>query len=226
MFSAIAFRYDLLNHLLSLNIDKIWRRQAVSRLGQALVRNDGLCLDLCCGTGDLTIEISKQGKASIIGCDFSHSMLTLGYQKISKRNLGTRIRMIEADGLSLPFRAETFDAVAIAFGLRNLESVTNGLAEMWRVLKPGGRLVILEFSKPTNALFEKLFHFYFFKILPEIGKRLSKHKHAYTYLPNSVSQFPDQEELLKVLTHCGFTNVGLANLSGGIAAIHFGDKMS
>jgi len=224
MFSAIAYRYDLLNHLLSFNIDRLWRRKAVSLLGDAPVRNTGLWLDLCCGTADLALEMSRRSKAQIVGCDFSHPMLQIGRQKILTRNLGARIQIIEGDGLNLPFRSQTFDAIGIAFGLRNLESVTGGLSEICRVLRPGGRLIVLEFSKPTNPLFCKLFHFYFFNVLPAIGNRISKHKHAYTYLPNSVSHFPDQTELAKILVHCGFQKVGLINLSGGIAAIHYGER--
>lgn len=226
MFSAIAYRYDLLNHLLSFNIDKLWRHKAVSLLRQDLVRERGLCLDLCCGTADLALEMSRRGKAQIVGCDFSHPMLQLSQQKIVKRNLNARIRVIEGDGLNLPFRSQTFDAVGIAFGLRNLESVAGGLGEMCRVLKAGGKLVVLEFSRPTNPLFHKLFHFYFFRVLPGIGNRIAKHKYAYTYLPNSVSQFPDQAELAKTLVRCGFRKVWYMNLSGGIAAIHYGEKES
>ena len=226
MFSAIAYRYDLLNHLLSFNIDKLWRRKAVNLLRKDLVRDRGLCLDLCCGTADLALEMSRRGKAQIVGCDFSHPMLQLGRQKIWKQNLDARIQVIEGDGLNLPFPSQTFDALGIAFGLRNLESVAGGLCEMCRVLKPGGKLIVLEFSKPTNPLFHKLFHFYFFSVLPGIGNYISKHKHAYTYLPNSVSQFPDQAELAKTLAHCGFQKVGYMNLSGGIAAIHYGEKPS
>jgi demethylmenaquinone methyltransferase/2-methoxy-6-polyprenyl-1,4-benzoquinol methylase len=224
MFSAIARRYDLLNHLLSFNIDKLWRQRAVAKLASILETRNGLCLDLCCGTGDLALAMSQRGVAQIVACDFSHPMLQLSRRKISKRNQGARIRVIEADGLRLPFRSQVFDAIAIAFGLRNLESVTSGLTEMARVLKPGGRLIVLEFSKPTNALFDKVFQFYFFRILPQIGNLLSRHQNAYSYLPRSVRHFPDQMELAKILTHCGFDKVSYVNLSGGIAAIHCGEK--
>jgi demethylmenaquinone methyltransferase / 2-methoxy-6-polyprenyl-1,4-benzoquinol methylase len=224
MFSAIAYRYDLLNHLLSLNIDKLWRRQAATRLEAILGNRQGRCLDLCCGTGDLALAMSQCGEAQIVACDFSHPMLQLSRRKISKANLSERIRIIEADGLTLPFRSCFFDAVAIAFGLRNLENVMEGLVEMYRVLKPGGRLVVLEFSKPTNVLFDRVFQFYFFRVLPQIGNILSHHKHAYTYLPTSVSQFPNQLELARALARCGFEKVNYLNLSGGIAAIHWGEK--
>jgi len=224
MFSAIAHRYDLLNHLLSFNIDRLWRQQAVAKLTSMVETRNGLCLDLCCGTGDLALTMSQRGLARIIACDFSHPMLQLCRQKISEQNQNDRIRIIEADGLRLPFRSQIFDAVAIAFGLRNLESVTSGLTEMARVLKPGGALIVLEFSKPTNALFDRIFQFYFFRILPQIGNLLSRHRNAYNYLPQSVRRFPDQMGLAKALTLCGFDKVSYVNLSAGIAAIHSGKK--
>src|SRR5262245_38378634 len=224
MFSAIAHRYDLLNHLLSFNIDRLWRRQAVARLTSIVKTRNGLCLDLCCGTGDLALTMSQRGVSRIVACDFSHPMLRLCRQKISEQNQSNRIRIIEADGLRLPFCSQAFDAVAIAFGLWNLESVTSGLTEMARVLKPGGVLIVLEFSKPTNTLFDKIFQFYFFRILPQIGNLLSRHRNAYNYLPQSVRKFPDQRELAKALALSGFDKVSYVNLSGGIAAIHCGKR--
>jgi len=224
MFSAIAYRYDFLNHFLSLSIDKQWRRKAVALLGDCLAKSNALCLDLCCGTGDLALEMAKSGQAQVIGCDFSHPMLRQCSEKILKRNLAMRIRITEADALNLPFRDQTFDATAIAFGLRNLDSVTAGLAEMGRVLKPGGKLIVLEFSRPSCSLFERLFRAYFFHILPRVGNSISRHKYAYTYLPASVSQFPHQSELARILADCGLKNPGYLNLSGGIAAIHYAEK--
>jgi demethylmenaquinone methyltransferase/2-methoxy-6-polyprenyl-1,4-benzoquinol methylase len=224
MFSAIAHRYDLLNHLLSLNIDKLWRRKAVAQLTRFFTHRDVRCLDLCCGTGDLALTMIRKGINQVVACDFSHPMLQLSHKKISKAKMNGRIQIIEADGLRLPFRSQLFDAVAIAFGLRNLENVQDGLLEIHRVLKPTGQLVVLEFSKPTNALFDKVFQFYFFQILPRVGNILSKHDHAYSYLPRSVSQFPDQKELAAIISRCGFEKVSYVNLSGGIAAIHRGQK--
>jgi demethylmenaquinone methyltransferase/2-methoxy-6-polyprenyl-1,4-benzoquinol methylase len=168
--------------------------------------------------------MAKSGQAQVIGCDFSHPMLRQCSEKILKRNLNDRIRIAEADALNLPFRDQTFDAAAIAFGLRNLDSVKAGLAEMGRVLKPGGKLIVLEFSRPTHPLFEKLFSAYFFRVLPRIGNRISRHKYAYTYLPASVSQFPHQAELTRILANSGLIKPGYFNLSGGIAAIHYGEK--
>jgi demethylmenaquinone methyltransferase/2-methoxy-6-polyprenyl-1,4-benzoquinol methylase len=224
MFSSIAPRYDLLNHLLSLNIDKSWRRKAVSLMRQTRVQQQELWLDLCCGTGDLSLEMLQQGGNRIVASDFSHPMLCLNLDKLRHRSAAPKFHVVEADALTLPFPTNTFDALAIAFGLRNLESPESGLAEMNRVLKPGGRAVVLEFSKPTNALFNHLFQKYFFNVLPRIGAALSHHTHAYTYLPESVSRFPDQAGLAAIFTACGFEKVGYVNLTGGIAAIHWGDK--
>ena len=224
MFSAIAYRYDFLNHLLSLNIDQSWRRKTITFLKDTLSESPALCLDLCCGTGDLSLELTRRGSAQVISSDFSHSMLQLGLEKIRKQGLATRIWIAEADALNLPFRGGTFDALSIAFGLRNLESPAHGLSEMHRVLKPGGKLVVLEFSKPTNALFNSLFQFYFFKVLPRIGALISRNAYAYSYLPDSVNQFPDQKQLSDIMMNSGFENVNYLNLSGGIAAIHYGEK--
>lgn len=224
MFSSIAPRYDLLNHLLSLNIDKSWRRKAVSLMRSNTSQQPSLWLDLCCGTGDLSLEMVRQGARRIISSDFSHPMLRLNLDKVRHRGATLKVSVIEADALALPFPANTFDAVAIAFGLRNLESAESGLTEMNRVLKPGGRVVVLEFSKPTNAWFDRLFQRYFFDVLPRIGAALSRHHHAYTYLPESVSRFPNQANLAALFTACGFDGVGYQNLTGGIAAIHWGEK--
>lgn len=226
MFSSIAYRYDLLNHLLSVNIDKLWRRRAVALIRDVLARKDSLCLDLCCGTGDLSLEMRRQGPARVIASDFSHPMLQLSLKKLQRHPAGGAIFVAEADALNLPFRSNSFDAVAIAFGLRNLESPSEGLMEMRRVLKPGGQLVVLEFSKPTRALFDQVFRFYFLRVLPKIGALVSKHDQAYSYLPASVSRFPDQAGLRGIMLDCGFRNVRYVNLSGGIAAIHYGDKCS
>lgn len=224
MFSSIAPRYDLLNHLLSLNVDRSWRRQAASLLADPLADSQGLCLDLCCGTGDLLLEMVKRGGSRIVGSDFSHPMLQLGREKLIRSRLEHRVQLLEADALRLPFPANTFDGLAVAFGLRNLESWGNGLVEMWRVLKPRGRIVVLEFSRPTLPVFNWLFQFYFLRILPRIGKGVSGHGTAYRYLHDSVREFPDQGQLCDLLTEAGFAEVSFRNLSGGIAALHWGVK--
>ena len=224
MFSAIAHRYDFLNHVLSLNIDKLWRKKAVDLLRGSLRVPFPLCLDLCCGTGDLSLEMSCIAEATIVGCDFSHPMLHLQKEKLRKRMALGTILTVEADALNLPFRSGTFDGVAIAFGLRNLDDPCLGLAEMYRVLKPGGALVVLEFSKLSNPMLNHLFRYYFFRILPRIGRFVSRHDTAYTYLPDSVRQFPDQEELMREFRKCGFQKAGYRNLTSGVAALHFGTK--
>lgn len=181
-------------------------------------------LDLCSGTGDLSLEMIRQGAQRVVSSDFSHPMLRLNLAKLRQSQAIPKVILVEADALALPFATNTFDAVGIAFGLRNLDSMEGGLAEMRRVLKPGGRLVVLEFSKPTNAAFDRLFQKYFFAVLPRVGAALSRHSHAYTYLPESVSQFPDQAALRRILETCGFDRTGVVNLTGGIAAIHWGEK--
>ena len=226
MFTAIAHRYDFLNHLLSLNIDRIWRRKAVQQLKEPLGQAKALCLDLCCGTGDLSFAMRARGAARIVGSDFSHAMLQRNKEKIRQRGLESGIFVVEADALSLPFKSDSFDGLAIAFGLRNLESVSAGLAEMYRVLKPGGKLVVLEFSRLSHPLLDRAFQFYFLHILPRIGALFSRHPSAYSYLPASVLQFPNQEQLKGVFLDCGFQNVSYRNLSAGIAAIHYGEKAS
>ncbi len=224
MFSAIAHRYDFLNHLLSLNLDRSWRRRAASLLADQLGDSQARCLDLCCGTSDLALEMVKYGRAQIVGSDFSHPMLKLGLEKVVRRRLDSRIQVLEADALRLPFRENTFDGLAVAFGLRNLESWTKGLEEMCRVLKPEGRIVILEFSQPTHPLFNRIFQFYFLRILPKIGKGISRHNHAYRYLRDSVTEFPDQARLSQLMAESGFARVSYQNLTGGIAALHWGVK--
>jgi demethylmenaquinone methyltransferase/2-methoxy-6-polyprenyl-1,4-benzoquinol methylase len=221
MFDEIAPSYDRLNHLLSANIDKVWRRFAVRHLVDVLARPDAIALDLCCGTGDLTLELEKH--ARVIGCDFCHPMLVIGNQKIAD-HAAARARLAEGDALQLPFADASFDAVTNAFGLRNLENVAGGLREIHRVLKPGGRAAILEFSRPILPGFRQAFEFYFHRILPRIGGLISGSQTAYTYLPKSVRNFPDQKGLARMMRDVGFSNVRYHNLSGGIAALHLGES--
>lgn len=221
MFAEIAPSYDRLNHLLSVNIDKVWRRFTVKHLMDVLEKPNAIALDLCCGTGDLTLELERH--ARVIGCDFCHPMLVIGNEKIAARESG-KARLAEGDALHLPFGDQCFDAVTNAFGLRNLESVETGLAEIYRVLKPGGRAAILEFSRPVVPIFRQLFEFYFHNILPRIGGLISGSSAAYTYLPKSVRNFPDQKRLAEMMRSAGFVNVRYHNLSGGIAALHLGER--
>jgi demethylmenaquinone methyltransferase/2-methoxy-6-polyprenyl-1,4-benzoquinol methylase len=221
MFAEIAPTYDRVNHVISVNIDKVWRRVTVRKLEDVLSRPNAVALDLCCGTADLTLELEK--RARVIGCDFCHPMLVIGNDKISSRQ-AQRARLAEGDALQLPFDAACFDVVTIAFGLRNLENVQGGLREIFRVLKPGGRAAVLEFSRPILPGFRQAFEFYFHKILPRIGAIISGSQSAYTYLPKSVRNFPDQKRLAEMMRQTGFVNVRYHNLSGGIAALHLGER--
>lgn len=218
MFSGIAGRYDLLNHVLSANIDKRWRRKVRVALGPVLEDENAVVLDVACGTGDLAIELQRDSKARVIGTDFCRPMLAIAHEK---SNL---IPFVEGDAMNLSFADESFDAVTIAFGLRNLSNVKDGLAELHRVLKPGSKLAILEFSSPVIPGFRGLFRFYFSRILPRIGGIVSGSRGAYEYLPDSVSKFPDQKCLAEMMRETGFGDVEYTNLTGGIAAIHIGTK--
>lgn len=223
MFSGIAGRYDLLNHLLSANIDKRWRKLVRNELTSILADSKSTVLDVACGTGDLAIELGTHAEAHICGTDFCRPMLDLAAAK--SRHEGLAITYIEADALQLSFADESFDAVTIAFGLRNLANLGSGLAELRRVLKPAGRLVVLEFSSPVIPGFRELFRFYFSRVLPRIGGLVSGSRGAYEYLPESVSKFPDQKELVRQMTAAGFHEVRFSNLTGGIAAIHTGIRV-
>ena len=222
MFSGIASKYDFLNHLLSANIDKRWRRLVAKRLRDVLENPNALVLDVACGTGDLALELQKNARAKIFGTDFCRPMLEIAFDKNAINNLS--IPYIEADGMNLSFADKTFNAVTIAFGLRNFSNWQNGLREFYRILKPEGKLVILEFSSPVVPGFRQLFQFYFSSILPRIGGAVSGSRGAYEYLPDSVSKFPDQKNLAAMMREIGFSAVEYKNLTGGIAAIHSGIK--
>ena len=222
MFAGIAGRYDLLNHILSLNIDKRWRRIVSADLRDILDDENATVLDVACGTGDLSLELNKNAKAQIIGTDFCRPMLDKAQSKSVDEPRA--IPYIEGDALALPFDDNLFDAVTIAFGLRNLANVADGLAELRRILKPGGRLVVLEFSAPVVPGFGRLFNFYFSHVLPRIGGAVSGSRGAYEYLPDSVSKFPNQQKLVALMERTGFETVKYRNLTGGIAALHSGEK--
>jgi demethylmenaquinone methyltransferase / 2-methoxy-6-polyprenyl-1,4-benzoquinol methylase len=219
MFSAIAPRYDLLNHLLSLNLDRSWRRAAVRRLAWER-RPDGAYLDLCAGTLDLaaTLARSRGFRGTVIGADFALPMLAQGRGKTA------RARPVGADALTLPFADARFDGAMVAFGVRNLADLDAGLRETHRVLLPGARFVILEFGTPRFAPLRALYLFYFRRVLPAIGRAVSKHRDAYTYLPESVLDFPDPDALARRLESAGFSNVGYELLTGGICAVHHGTR--
>jgi len=221
MFTAIAPRYDFLNHFLSLGIDRRWRRAAVDRLGWE-ARPAGLYLDACAGTLDLAAELARRrGFAGrVVGADFSARMLKLGVMKA----LPGSVRPAAADTLELPFPDGRFDGAMVAFGVRNLTDLGAGLAELARVLRPGARLVVLEFTTPVWAPFRALYHFYFRRLLPLIGRAVSGHPTAYSYLPASVSSFPAPEQLLNHVRAAGFRDPGYSLLTGGVAALHWGTR--
>jgi demethylmenaquinone methyltransferase/2-methoxy-6-polyprenyl-1,4-benzoquinol methylase len=219
MFAGIASRYDLLNHLLSANMDRRWRALVVRR-ARAELRSGARALDVACGTGDLSLALSAGGEASVTGLDFCRPMLDLAADK----SRGREIRYVEGDALRLPFAEATFAVATIAFGLRNLASVEAGLRELFRVVEPGGRVFVLEFSQPIVPGLRALFDFYFWRVLPRIGGFLSGSRGAYEYLPDSVSRFPDQRRLAELMRGVGFEPVEFENLTGGIAALHVGTR--
>lgn len=221
MFTAIAPRYDFLNHLLSLNVDRSWRRTAVARLGWE-ARPDGVYLDLCAGTMDLAATLARQNsfRGTVLGADFVVPMLARGRGKAPR----SRTVPVAADALALPFPDARFDGAMVGFGIRNLADLDRGLREAARVLKPGARLVILEFATPRAPLLRAAFLFYFRRVLPAIGRLVSKHRDAYTYLPESVLAFPEPEALARRVTAAGFSRVAFERLSAGICAVHHGTR--
>ena len=224
LFSAIARYYDFLNSLLSLRRDKSWRRETVKASN---VEPTSKVLDVCTGTGELALAYADKvsGEGFVIGSDFCFEMLVIGDQKGERRNRGTRTNFLSADTLALPFLDNTFDVVSVGFGIRNVSDVELGIREMTRVAAPGGRVVILEFTQPVNPLFRRLYYFYFTKILPFIGNRISgSEDDAYGYLPRSVMKFPDCETLKAVMEQCGLLDVRFYRKTFGIVAIHVGKK--
>ena len=217
MFTAIAPRYDLLNHLLSLNIDKRWRQAAVKRLDWERAPS-GVYLDLCAGTLDLAAELANRPEfeGQVVGADFVVEMLAIG------RGKAERVRAVGADALALPFPEAHFDGCTVGFGIRNLTDIRAGLVEIARVLRPGGRLVVLEFSTPTVWPVRSLYLFYFRHLLPLVGRLISRHSSAYSYLPDSVAGFPDAGHFKGHLSSEGFRDVGARTLTLGIATLYWG----
>ena len=220
MFNSISGRYDFLNHFLSMGIDRAWRRKAISRLKASKPKR---ILDVATGTGDFAIEALKLNPDQVIGVDISDGMLDVGRKKLKARNLD-RIELRNADSEKLPFEDNYFDAVIVAFGVRNFENLELGLGEMLRVVKPGGQVVILEFSKPSKFPMKQLYNVYFTTILPTIGRWISRDQAAYRYLPESVKAFPDGKDFLNVLSGLGYKNPQCDPLTFGISSLYQGSK--
>jgi demethylmenaquinone methyltransferase/2-methoxy-6-polyprenyl-1,4-benzoquinol methylase len=222
MFDDIAPKYDFLNRFLSLGIDKGWRKKAIQAIAKG---NPKQILDVATGTADLAIEAMKRIQPdAIIGLDLSEQMLAVGSQKIKQLGLENKIQMVKGDSENLPFEPNRFDAITVAFGVRNFQNLNKGLQEMNRVLKPGGKLAVLEFSKPRGFLFKQLFGFYFKYILPFLGNLLSKSANAYTYLPESVQYFPEGSEFSSILVACGFKNIDVQPLTFGTCTLYIAEK--
>jgi demethylmenaquinone methyltransferase/2-methoxy-6-polyprenyl-1,4-benzoquinol methylase len=220
MFDQISPRYDLLNHLLSLNTDVLWRRRAAERCEGAR-----RILDVCSGTGDMAFELHRRWGAEVVGSDFSYRMLAIGRLKALKRELHGPVRFQQADTLRLPYRNGSFDASTVAFGIRNVVDTARGISEMARVVRPGGRVVILEFTLPENVVLRKGYLFYFGSILPRVGRMIARSEiDAYKYLPDSVARWPKPQELKTLMEGAGLKDVSFDLIFGGVAAIHVGIK--
>jgi demethylmenaquinone methyltransferase / 2-methoxy-6-polyprenyl-1,4-benzoquinol methylase len=217
MFTQIAPSYDLLNHVLSLQLDRLWRARVARILKPILIRADALVLDLCCGTGDLALALARAGQARVIGADFAHPMLVQANAKSA-----AKIPFLEADALQLPFTDKSFDLLTAAFGFRNLANYEDGLREMMRVLKPGGSIAILEFTEPPDGLLGNIYRWYFRRVLPRIGGMLSGDRDAYTYLPRSVLRFFRPAQLGALMESVGFVSVEYRVWTMGTVALHTG----
>lgn len=221
MFNNISKKYDFLNHFLSFGIDILWRKKAIKKL---IKDNPKTILDIATGTGDLAIESLKLNPNVVIGIDISEGMLEVGRNKIVKLGFQNKIKLQTGDSERLLFDDNNFDAVIVAFGVRNFQNLEKGLTNMYRVLKIGGKVVVLEFSRPTVFPIKQLYNFYFKTILPIIGKLVSKDQIAYTYLPESVQQFPNGKNFLEILNKIGFKNTQCTSLTFGISSIYTGIK--
>ena len=221
MFNSISGKYDFLNHFLSLGIDILWRKRAVRLLKK---HQPKLILDIATGTGDFAIEALSLNPEKIIGVDISEGMLSVGREKLIKKNLTDKIELISGDSEFLPFKDNFFDAIIVSILEFFIENLEKGLSDMLRVLKPGGKVVILEFSKPKSFPFKQIYQFYFQWILPKIGKLISKNHAAYTYLPDSVEAFPDGDDFLNILNKIGFQKNQCTPLTLGISSIYSGSK--
>lgn len=222
MFNDIAPKYDFLNHFLSLGIDKLWRRRVIRKI---VKENPNEVLDIATGTADLAILLAKKHpRVKITGVDLSENMLAVGRKKVEEINLSNRISLKQGDSLSLPFENESFDIAMVAFGVRNYEDPVKGMTETFRVLRKKGKFYVLEFSMPRKFPMAQLYRFYFWAILPLLGRMVSGHKRAYTYLPESVNAFPDGNKFVLLMEKAGFSECKFKILSFGIATIYEGVK--
>ena len=230
MFDSIAHSYDFLNHFFSLGIDVLWRKKAMRMLKVHLSKQQSTdevhLMDMATGTADFALEAMRSGieNLRVTGVDISPGMLAIGRKKVERKGWTDRVQLIEGDSAELPFEDGTFDAYTVAFGVRNFEMLQAGLTEMHRTLKPGALGVVLEFSKPTVFPLKQIFHFYFHKLMPGVGKLVSKDASAYSYLPESVEAFPEGEEFLNIMEKCGYSECKMHRLTGGIASIYTGVK--
>ena len=221
MFNNISKRYDFLNHFLSLGIDKIWRKKAIRLLREVQPKS---ILDIATGTGDFAIAALKLKPEEVIGVDISQGMLDVGIEKMKRKGVDDIISMQLGDSEKVPFDDNRFDALTVGFGVRNYENLEKGLSDMLRVLRPNGRAIILEFSKPRKFPVKQTFGFYSKRVIPFLGKTISKDKRAYEYLPESVEAFPEGQDFLDIMTKVGYKNVDSQLVSGGIATIYWGTK--
>jgi demethylmenaquinone methyltransferase/2-methoxy-6-polyprenyl-1,4-benzoquinol methylase len=221
MFDNISYRYDFLNHFLSLGIDRVWRRKAIQTLYELKPR---VILDVATGTGDFAIQSLALQPDKEIGIDISEGMLAQGRIKLEEMQLTDKVELLSGDSENIPFPENKFDAVTVAFGVRNFEDLVAGLSEIYRVLRPNGKVVILEFSKPQQFPFKQVYNFYFNVILPKLGRLISKDPAAYSYLPESVNAFPDGDRFVTILRNVGFKNTTCKTLTFGISSIYTGQK--
>ncbi|MBQ9213279.1 MAG: bifunctional demethylmenaquinone methyltransferase/2-methoxy-6-polyprenyl-1,4-benzoquinol methylase UbiE [Bacteroidales bacterium] len=221
MFDNIAENYDFLNHSLTFGIDKLWRRKAIK---QAKANSPEKILDIAAGTGDFTILEAENTSANITAIDISQNMLDIAIKKAETKKMSERIKFLKADSLNMPFEDNSFDVATVGFGVRNFVDIPKGLKEILRVLKPNGKLVVLELSEPPNKIVKLGYSFYFHKVLPFWGKIISKDAQAYQYLPKSVDNFPYGEKFLSLMTEAGYNNVKLKWLTLGLSAIYTGEK--
>lgn len=224
MFDSIAWRYDFLNHFLSFNFDRLWRRRAIRIISRSF--KTPLILDVATGTGDLAIAALKLSPKRISGIDISKKMLEIGKEKIQRKGYSDKIELLYGDSENIPFDDKLFDVAMVAFGVRNFANPQKGLSEMRRVVRNGGMIMVLEFSKPSVFPFKPLYNFYFKNILPLFGRFFSKDKAAYSYLPDSVMKFPDNEKFLDLLAQAGWSEIHQVKLTGGVASIYTGFKLN